>query len=262
MGDNMINEKEIMGQIIPAKLKEIEEKENVRIIYCVEAGSRAWGIASPDSDFDVRFIYVRPKEYYLRLDETRDVIEWQLDDVLDINGWDLKKALVLLHKSNPTIFEWMNSPIIYKTTPEWEMLFGMMCNYFQPKAILYHYLSIAKSNYRQYLQGETVRLKKYFYALRPILACKWVLDRNSPPPIEFSTLAEAYLNEQVASVVYNLLHLKISTPEMGESKRIDEINDYIEKSIAEIEQQLSAYPASKKLKWDELNSAFLSILSH
>ena len=84
-----MNEKEIKEVIIPAKLAEIEKKENVHIIYCVESGSRAWGIASPDSDFDVRFIYVRPKDYYLCLDKTRDVIEWQLDETLDINGWDL-----------------------------------------------------------------------------------------------------------------------------------------------------------------------------
>ena len=83
------------------KIAEIEAKENVKILYCVESGSRAWGMASPDSDFDVRFIYVRPKDYYLRLDKTRDVIEWQLDDTLDINGLDLQKALILLYKSNP-----------------------------------------------------------------------------------------------------------------------------------------------------------------
>lgn len=92
-----------MRKIIETKLKEIEKKENVRIIYAVESGSRAWGFASPDSDYDVRFIYVRPKDYYLRLDKTKDVIEWQLDETFDINGWDLQKALRLLHGSNPTL---------------------------------------------------------------------------------------------------------------------------------------------------------------
>ena len=125
-----MSEKEIKEVIIPAKLAEIEKKENVRILYCVESGSRAWGFASPDSDFDVRFIYVRPKEYYLRLDRTRDVIEWQLDETLDINGWDLQKALILLHKSNPTMFEWNNSPIVYKTTPEWEAISNIINNYY------------------------------------------------------------------------------------------------------------------------------------
>lgn len=256
-----MNEKEIKEIIIPAKLAEIEAKENVRILYCIESGSRAWGFASPNSDFDVRFIYVRPKEYYLRLDKTRDVIEWQLDDTLDINGWDLQKALVLLHNANPTLFEWNNSPIIYKTTPEWEKLSDIISNYFQPKTILYHYLSIAKSTYKEYLTGESVRLKRYFYALRPILACKWILDKKSPPPIPFIELAEAYLDKDIAPEVYNLLRLKIDTPELGESKRIDIINNYIEASITEIEFILNSYPAKDSKKWNELNEIFLSILS-
>jgi predicted nucleotidyltransferase len=139
-----------MLEVIREKLKEIEECENIKIIHCVESGSRAWGFASPDSDYDVRFIYIRPLEYYLRLDKTRDVIEWQLDDTLDINGWDLQKALRLLHKSNPTLFEWNNSPIVYKTTPEWARISAVIDRFFQKKAGLYHYLRAARNNYREY----------------------------------------------------------------------------------------------------------------
>ena len=103
---------------IEQKLLDIEKKENVRILYAVESGSRAWGFASPDSDYDVRFIYIRNKEDYLKLNEPNDFIEWQLDEVFDISGWDIKKALQLLYKSNPTLFEWINSPIVYKETKE------------------------------------------------------------------------------------------------------------------------------------------------
>ncbi|MBQ8078566.1 MAG: nucleotidyltransferase domain-containing protein, partial [Oscillospiraceae bacterium] len=106
-------------KIIQEKLDEIEAAEQVRILHCVESGSRAWGFASPDSDYDVRFVYLRRPEDYLRLEAQRDVIEWQLDDVLDINGWDVQKYLRLLYKSNPTVFEWNSSPIIYRTVPEW-----------------------------------------------------------------------------------------------------------------------------------------------
>ena len=105
-----------MQNVIEEQLKEIEEKENVKIIYCVESGSRAWGFASPDSDYDVRFIYVRNKEDYLKLNKNRDVIEWRLDDVLDINGWDIQKALRLLYKSNPTLFEWSIADSIQDNT--------------------------------------------------------------------------------------------------------------------------------------------------
>ena len=123
-----------MKDVIEKKLSEIEKAENIKIIHCAESGSRAWGFASPDSDYDVRFIYVRPLEYYLRLDKTRDIIEWQLDDTLDINGWDLQKALRLLQKSNPTLFEWNNSPVIYRTTEQWKKVSDIINNYFIKKA--------------------------------------------------------------------------------------------------------------------------------
>ena len=253
----MVDEKKYREIIIPEKLAEIEKRENVRILHCVESGSRAWGFASPDSDFDVRFIYVRPKEFYLRLDKTRDVIEWQLDEVLDINGWDLQKALVLLHKSNPTLFEWNNSPIVYKTTPEWKAISDIISHYFQQKSGLYHYLSTAKSNYREYLHGETVRLKKYFYVLRPILACRWILEKRTPPPMLFTELADACLDKAIVPAVNELLSLKINTPELGEGKRIDVINEYLDASIMEIEELLKEYPSDDLKSWDELNAIFL-----
>lgn len=99
-----------MEKMIVSRLREIEEKEKVHILLAVESGSRAWGFASPDSDYDVRFIYIRPKEDYLRLESIRDVIELPINDVLDINGWDLQKTLRLLYKSNPTLFEWFSFP--------------------------------------------------------------------------------------------------------------------------------------------------------
>ncbi len=105
-----------MRKKIKEQLRRIEDAENIKILLAVESGSRAWGFASPDSDYDVRFVYIRSLEDYLRLDATRDVIELPIDDVLDINGWDLQKTLRLLHKSNPTLFEWFSSPIVYKKT--------------------------------------------------------------------------------------------------------------------------------------------------
>lgn len=251
---------EITREIIPAKLREIEEQENVRILHCIESGSRAWGFASPDSDYDVRFIYVRSPEYYLRLDKTRDVIEWQLDDTLDINGWDLQKALRLLHSSNPTLFEWNNSPIVYKTTPEWDEISSNIVHFFQQKSGLYHYLSTAKSNYREYLKGDTVRLKKYFYVLRPILACRWILEKQTPPPMLFSELCAECLDPSITPAVKNLLQQKMNTPEIGVGPRMDVINAYLDASIAEIEALLPDYPKNQVPSWDELNAIFLKIV--
>lgn len=130
-----------------------------------------------------------------------------------INGWDLQKALRLLHSSNPTLFEWNNSPIVYKTTPEWAEISSIIGHFFQKKAGLYHYLSTAKKNYREYLKGDMVKLKKYFYVLRPILACRWILEKQTPPPMLFSTLADACLDEALVPAVTDLLRLKMETPE-------------------------------------------------
>ena len=240
-------------EIIPAKLKEIEARENIPIIHCVESGSRAWGFSSPDSDYDVCFIYVRPIEYYLRLEKTRDVIEWQLDETLDINGWDLQKAMQLLHNSNPTLFEWNNSPIVYKTAPEWAEISKIINHYFRKKAVLYHYLSTAKKNYREYLKGEQVRLKKCFYVLRPILACRWILEKQTPPPVLFY----ACLDKAPEPAVTNLLQLKMETPEMGLGPRIDIINDYLDASIEEVNQLIQTFSNDERVTWDELNELFL-----
>lgn len=253
----MTEHERIMKEIIPAKLKEIEEREQIRILHCIESGSRAWGFASPDSDYDVRFIYVRKPEFYLRLDKTRDVIEWQLDDTLDINGWDLQKALRLLYSSNPTLFEWNSSPIVYRTTPEWAAISAVIHRYFQQKAGLHHYLSTARTNYREYLRGDTVRLKKYFYVLRPILACRWILERQTPPPMAFSDLAEACLDKALVPAVEELLRQKMQTPELGMGPRVDRINDYLDASLEEIWARIQDLPEEEKTGWDELNEIFL-----
>lgn len=160
-----------MREKIQEQLRRIEEAENIKILFAVESGSRAWGFASPDSDYDVRFIYIRRLEDYLRLNTIRDVIELPIDDALDINGWDLQKTLRLLHKSNPTLFEWFSSPIVYQETEFSDKFRDLMMHYFSSKKTMYHYVSMAEGNYREYLKGDLIRAKKYFYVLRPVLAC-------------------------------------------------------------------------------------------
>lgn len=249
-----------MTKTIIEKLKEIEERENIKILHCVESGSRAWGFASPDSDYDVRFIYVRKNDFYLKLEKTRDVIEWQLDDVLDINGWDLKKALQLLYKSNPTLFEWNSSPIVYKTTKEWKNISAIINDYFVKKSGIYHYLSTAKRNYREYLKGETVKYKKYFYVLRPLLACKWILSKGTPPPMLFKTLMDNCLEKDVLVDVLKLIDLKVNSPEIAEGKRFEKVNDYIDKTIIEIEQVIASLPNTHEQNWDKLNKIFIDLV--
>ena len=247
---------------IKDKLKEIEEKENIRIIHCVESGSRAWGFASPDSDYDVRFIYVRPIEYYLKLEKTRDIIEWELNDVYDINGWDIKKTLELLHKSNPTLFEWNNSPLVYKTTPEWETVRTIITKCFMSKSGVYHYLSTAKHNYKAYLTGNEVKYKKYFYVLRPLLACKWILDNGTPPPMLFSELMETELEESMRPEVERLLELKMNTPEIGKGKKIAKLNQFLLAEMDEVQHRADKMDGEKPVDWQVLDDVFLKLLNN
>ena len=251
-----------MNEIIIAKIAELEQKENVRVIHAVESGSRAWGFASPDSDYDVRFVYVRPKDFYIKLEKTRDVIEWQLDATLDINGWDLQKALRLLHNSNPILFEWNNSPIVYKTTVEWAVISEEINNYFSTKSGLFHYLSTANSNYREYLKGDMVKLKKYFYVVRPLLACKWILNKKCPPPMLFTDLVETELETDMKPIIYDLLNVKMNTPEVGEGKRIDRLNEYIDENLISLKETIDAMPREHKEDWNRLNELFLHVVNN
>lgn len=249
-----------METVIRDKLKEIEQRENCRILLAVESGSRAWGFPSPDSDYDVRFLYVRPKESYMRLDPVRDVIEVPVNAVLDINGWDLSKALRLLHKSNPTIFEWFSSPIVYQTSDFAMRIKSIMGDYFSSRSSLWHYLHMAEENYRGYLHGDMVKAKKYFYVLRPILACRWIMEKAMPPPMLFSELMESQLEVRLKEPVQKLLDIKMNAPEVKLIPRIGSLNDYVEQSIEEIRSELKCFPPEQAGDWEPLNELFRSAL--
>ena len=249
-----------MEKIIIEKIMEIERREGVRVLHAVESGSRAWGFASPDSDYDVRFIYARRVEDYLRLGRVRDVIEWQLDETLDINGWDLQKALRLLCQSNPTLFEWLSSPIVYLTTPEWGRAAEVFPNYFLSKPGMHHYLSMAGGNYREYLRGESVPVKKYLYVLRPLLACKWIMSFGTPPPMRFAELVESQLEPELRPAVERLLEIKMGSPEAGRLPQITELNDYIERTLPELEARAAQTRGERKPDCGELDAVFVGIL--
>jgi len=250
-----------MQRAILRTLRGIESAQGVRILYAAESGSRAWDFASPDSDYDVRFVYVRPAEDYLRLSAPREVIGHPPEGALDASGWDLQKALRLLEKSNPTLFEWDNSPIVYRTTGAWQAFAGIMGSHFRPKAGLWHYLSTAQSNYRAYLKGETVRLKKYLYVLRPLLACRWILQEGTPPPMRFAQLVEAQLDAPLRPAVQRLLSDKARGPELGEGARIGELNAYVEEQLSALRPRIGRLPEGAKERSGELDRLFLSIVT-
>ena len=248
-------------ELVLMKIREIEEKEQVKVLHVVESGSRAWGFASPDSDYDVRFIYVRDKNFYLSLRDQKDFIDWELNDVLDINGWDLKKALQHFHKSNATLFEWSNSPVVYYTTDEWQRIYDKAKNYFACKSALYHYYGTANKNYHEYLTGDMVKYKKYFYVLRPILACKWIEEKKGPPPILFDELRNSVLEDDMKLAVEDLLAKKIKMSEADKAPKIDLINKYIEEKLDYYKAMADTMADDRKTDWEPLDKLFIDNLN-
>ncbi|MBV7533142.1 nucleotidyltransferase domain-containing protein [Chitinophaga sp. sic0106] len=203
-----------MEPTIQQQLRQIEQQEGVRILMAIESGSRAWGFASPDSDYDVRFIYQRPGLEYLSIHDRKDVIEIPVDEVLDINGWDIRKALQLFLKSNSPLYEWLQSPIIYREDTDFAAeLRSLMNEYYSHRAGCHHYFSMARNTFEQSLQTPEVKLKKYFYALRPLLAGMWILDKKTVPPIEFGALRTLITDQEWHQAVDALLLQKKAADE-------------------------------------------------
>jgi predicted nucleotidyltransferase len=224
--------------ILPT-LQSIEDRENVRVFYCCESGSRAWGFPSQDSDYDARFLYVHPAEWYfsLNVERKRDVIERPIVGELDLNGWDLRKALMLLRKSNPPLIEWLQSPIVYLDKKGVaERLRGLLPQFYSPAISRYHYLHMARGNFRDYLQGETVWLKKYFYVLRPLLAIMWIEQERGAVPTEFGKLVEATVtNPRLKTAIGDLVLRKMGGEELDEGPRIPVISDFISSQMSRLE---------------------------
>lgn len=221
---------------VESSLRQIEAEEAVRILYACESGSRAWGFPSQDSDYDVRFIYRHELEWYLSVDvETkRDVIECPVTGHIDISGWDLRKALKLMAKSNPPLLEWIRSPIVYLDPVGFgSRLRAISDRYYSPRACAFHYLHMARGNVREYLRGDTVWLKKYFYVLRPLLAIRWIESGCGQVPMEFDVLVEVGVKDKpLKSAIGRLLQRKIAGEELDRGPRIAEISDFIDQEMS------------------------------
>jgi len=229
---------------IESALEGIEAEHGVRVLFACESGSRGWGFSSPDSDYDARFIYVHPRDWYLTVDERtglgqpqRDVIELPIDDELDVSGWDLRKALRLLSKSNPTLSEWLRSPIVYRQDVEVaRQLVELADVCYSPVASWWHYFNMAKGNFRGYLKGERIRTKKYLYVLRPVLACHWIEQEGSPPPMAFESLLDNLVPQGgLRDAIERLLAKKRISAEVEDGPRIPEISGFLESELSRME---------------------------
>ena len=265
------------ARAVSHELRRLEEAEDVRVLLAVESGSRAWGFESPDSDFDVRFVYVRPIEYYLRLQSTRDVLEWRLDEVLDVSGWDLDKALRLMRGANPSLFEWLASPIVYAEDSAFAAVRDLAADCFSPVSSAHHYLSMVRTNMsgltgttrkadeadrtdQAAVAGETIRLKKCLYAMRAILACRWVVAERVPVPMLFRDLVDAQLEASMRGLVDELLEAKAVAGERDDYPRIPALSTWAAGAVVELEEDVADLVPKPKMAWERLNDVFLGFL--
>lgn len=248
-----------MKEIIFAKLKEIEIQNNIEIVYACESGSRAWGFPSPDSDYDVRFIYKRKQENYLSVFESNDFLDFPINDILDINGWDIKKALSLIYKSNTTPFEWLQSPIVYLEKENFRNELWHLCqHYFNEKSNMNHYLGIAKSAYETMLESDEINIKKLFYVIRPLLAAKWCNTNNEIAPMTIDKLI-ILLPEDIKEIVFKYLKIKEDANESYLIKLDSKLKEYI-KSESELYFNLAKDYDKVFFKKEPLDEYFRKII--
>lgn len=225
---------------IVQSLAEIEAEHDVTVLFACESGSRGWGFASPDSDYDVRFLYVHRLPWYLHVEAQRDVIELPISDELDISGWELRKALRLLRRANPVLLEWLASPVIYRRDERVSaQLAALAATWFSPLRGRHHYLAMARKNFRGYLQGEAVRLKKYLYVLRPLLAVLWIDRGLGKPPMRFADLVAGIIEDAgLLAEINQLLAIKMRSGEAEYSPRWPCIHAFIERELAGAERNV------------------------
>lgn len=240
---------------IEHRLRRIEAEHDVRIVHAIESGSRAWGFASPDSDYDIRFLYVGNAKRYVRLFPPRDVIEAPIDGLIDLNGWDMQKSLRLLLKSNAVLSEWLESPIRYRfDAGKHQMLSAFADRALQVEGLRWHYLSMAEREWA--LAGydaTTILAKRYFYVLRPVLTLRFLRLHEGRPPMTIDALsAAANLPEDVVAALAQVRAVKISA---AEQQSIDRNADLDALIVADIEQAKLATPPTRPVTADLIASA-------
>lgn len=241
---------------IEARLSRAEAGAAAKILFAVESGSRAWGFPSPDSDYDARFVYVRPVDWYLSIRQRRDVIEQRIDGLYDVNGWDLAKALRLLVKPNPVLLEWLQSPHFYRRS---ETAIAALSELAEATAhqqpCRHHYAGLARRQYASAIDGaEAVKLKKYFYAVRPALALRWLrMNPDQIPPMRLDALlAGTEPPTEAAQVLAELVARKAETREMGLGPRIPALDALV---VSELEAAADAVAEPRAAPADLLERA-------
>ena len=249
-----------MEQYIQTELDRISNEQQLTILYSCESGSRGWGFASPDSDYDVRFIYVKPVEWYLTIQDRKDQIDLFLSHDLDLNGWDIGKLLRLLYKSNATPYEWLQSPVVYRKNETFQnALWTLAQQYFQPRATLRHYIGLAKNAYRSGLISESeINVKKLFYVLRPLFAALWIAERKSIAPMAFSELMPVLeAHPVIKALIDDLWQQKIEAKEGDAITLPAELSTFIDQQCQHCDNVADSLE-KKPVQMDALDQFFRS----
>jgi len=219
---------------ILTQLKQLEADRKITILYACESGSRAWGFPSPDSDYDVRILYVHPLAWYLSIDERKDTLALPISDELDISGWELRKALQIFRKSNTVIYEWLQSPIVYHEHPGFrEELIDHMPAFFSGRAVMHHHLGLVHRAYTEVAEHTEIKLKKYFYILRSLLSAMWVREYGTVPPMEFGPLTGLLEKQpELLQTIQSWQRQKAQSVEAAKVPRWDMLHHFIEAEIA------------------------------
>lgn len=245
------------------RLAGVEATENVRLLLAIESGSRAWGFPSPDSDFDVRFIYVRTRDWYLGLEPGRDVIEQPIADDIDLNGWDVRKALRLILNSNAVVCEWLASPIRYAPDdPKMPELTNIVRSIFNPRGIAHHYANLGKNAAGRWLGGsEDVPVKRYFYALRPALAIRALRhDSTQMPPMNLQDLMDvSAISSECRVMINELVEAKSQTRELANVCRMPKLDLLITDELQRAGELPVRHPGAAGTR--SVNQFFLNLVN-
>lgn len=247
-----------MSRAINDELLAIEHEKDVDVLFAVESGSRSWGFASHDSDYDVRFVYVRPLESYLSFAKSRDTIE-HVEGELDIVGWDARKYLTLMRHSNPSVFEWLGSDTVYVEDGRFEGIRALAAKCFDPKSSASHYLGMTRSSFRLIVNGY-VTLKRYLYAARAISACRWTVETGTPAPTRFEDLKYATLCAWIRPTVDDLVEMKVSGAEKDACDRIPDLDEWIIGEVNDLEHEIGLLKHREPPEWHDFDSVFLKLL--
>ena len=244
-----------MYTLVPQKLREIEKEYGIRVLYAAESGSRAWGTCLEDSDFDIRFIYIRPLESYLKLEEEKDVLEFPISEGWDMCGWDIRKLLKLLHHANSQIYEWFASPVVYVDEGFSQRIRPLLEGYFSVKTTCYHYLHQGDLKRKKAIHSPQPKVKHYLYILQHLSCTRWVLTRGEPVPVDYRAVT-ALLEDAPRKAAEEILARKLA----GE-RFIDPepwLDAWIEAERARLSEAVARLPQEEKPDWEPLDQFFLS----